>query len=92
MLKLKVFLRLLRLVLSIHSHRLNDFGMNVKKDSNPYNMHHKTFIVDGEIVITGSYNPTGAGSDKNDENVVVIYDKKLAGKYLEEFWKVWGEG
>ncbi len=73
-------------------HRLNDFGMNVKKDSNPYNMHHKTFIVDGEIVITGSYNPTGAGSDKNDENVVVIYDKKLAGKYLEEFWKVWGEG
>ena len=72
-------------------HRLNDFKMDVKKDSNSYNMHHKVFIVDGEIVITGSYNPTGAGSHKNDENVVVIYDKDIAKEYLEEFELVWGK-
>jgi len=71
-------------------HRLKGFGLDVKKDSNKYNMHHKVLIIDGEMVITGSYNPTGAGNYKNDENMLIIHDKSIASKFLEEFDRVWG--
>ncbi len=29
-------------------------GLDVRLDGNDRNMHHKVFIIDGEIVITGS--------------------------------------
>ncbi len=70
-------------------HRLNGFGLDVKKDKNKYNMHHKVFIIDNEIVITGSYNPTGSGNYKNDENLLIIHDKNIANKFLEEFNRVY---
>ncbi len=69
--------------------RLKDFGLDVKLDNNPYNMHHKVFIIDKKVVITGSYNPTGAGQYKNDENILIIYDKEIAQKFLEEFESLW---
>jgi phosphatidylserine/phosphatidylglycerophosphate/cardiolipin synthase-like enzyme len=54
-------------------------------------MHHKVFIIDGKTVITGSMNPTAGGNERNDENVLIIEDEGIAGLYLEEFEKVWGE-
>ena len=60
-------------------------GIDVVKDSNPNNMHHKVFIIDGSIVITGSYNPTGNGNKGNDENVLIIYSDDLAKKFENEF-------
>ena len=57
----------------------------VKKDTNPAVMHHKVFIIDNRTLITGSYNPTKAANTKNDENILVINDKKVVDKYLEEF-------
>lgn len=68
--------------------RLRDFGLDVKKDKNKAMMHHKTFIIDNEIVITGSYNPTESGNIRNDENLIIIHDKEIAKKYLEEFEKI----
>lgn len=59
--------------------------MNVKLDSNPNNMHHKVFIIDNTTVITGSMNPTKNGDTKNDENLIIIKDKIIAEKYLQEF-------
>ncbi|MBT4541177.1 hypothetical protein HOC35_06720 [Candidatus Woesearchaeota archaeon] len=53
-------------------------------------MHHKTFIIDDNIVITGSYNPSASGTGKNDENILIIYSEEVAGKYLEEFSYVYG--
>jgi len=70
-------------------HRLKDSGMEVKLDSNKYKLHHKVFIVDNETIITGSYNPTGSGDKKNDENILVIHDKNIAKKFLDEFERVW---
>ena len=58
-------------------------------DNNSYSMHHKVFIIDDKIVITGSYNPTKSGTSKNDENVLVIYSSEVAEKYLEEFGVVY---
>lgn len=72
--------------------RLKDFGLNVIKDKNKAIMHHKVFIIDNEIVITGSYNPTGSGNKRNDENIVIIHDKVIAGKFLEEFEKIYDKG
>ncbi|MFC1727925.1 phospholipase D-like domain-containing protein [Nanoarchaeota archaeon] len=60
-------------------------GVDVKLDSNKANMHHKVFIIDEEIVITGSFNPTMGGDTRNDENLVIIYDKEIAKNYINEF-------
>lgn len=70
--------------------RLKDFGLDVRLDTNSYTMHHKVFIIDNRTVITGSMNPTGAGNHKNDENILVIHDKKIASRYVEEFFRLYG--
>jgi phosphatidylserine/phosphatidylglycerophosphate/cardiolipin synthase-like enzyme len=44
-------------------------------------------IIDGETVITGSFNFTRAAEEKNAENLLVIRDKNLAAKYAEN-WEV----
>jgi len=44
-------------------------------------------IIDGETVITGSFNFTKQAEEKNAENLLVIRDKALAAKYIEN-WKV----
>jgi len=49
------------------------------------NMHHKVFIVDSSIVITGSYNPSASGDSRNDENVLIIYSSEIGGLFEEEF-------
>lgn len=65
--------------------KLNQTGMDVRIDKNPGMMHHKVFIIDNTTVITGSFNPSINGDTSNDENMVIIYDKSIARKYLEEF-------
>jgi len=69
--------------------RLKDFGLDVRVDNNSFSMHHKVFIIDNRTVITGSMNPTGAGDHKNDENILIIHDKKIAMKYVEEFLRLY---
>ncbi len=49
------------------------------------NIHNKVFIVDRSTVITGSYNPTRNGDERNDENILIIHDQQIAGKFLEEY-------
>ena len=60
-------------------------GINVNWDKNKYNMHHKVFIIDSSVVITGSMNPTKSGDTKNDENILIIYDEDVAEKFIDEF-------
>lgn len=68
---------------------LNFQGTDVLKDKNKKNMHHKVFIIDNETVITGSFNPTEGGDKRNDENVLIIKDKAIAKKFLDEFSRVY---
>ena len=70
--------------------RLKEFGMDVKKDSGKYKLHHKVFIIDNQTVITGSFNPTENGNKNNDENLLIIHDKVIASMYLDEFDSLWG--
>ncbi|MEW5896420.1 MAG: phospholipase D-like domain-containing protein [Nanoarchaeota archaeon] len=71
--------------------RLQHQGINVVKDGNKNNMHHKVFIIDEKTVITGSFNPTAGGDEKNDENVLIIEDKEIAKLFMKEFEYVWKE-
>jgi phosphatidylserine/phosphatidylglycerophosphate/cardiolipin synthase-like enzyme len=43
--------------------------------------HNKIIIVDGKVVITGSFNFTKAAEENNAENLLVIQDPALAAKY-----------
>lgn len=49
--------------------------------------HNKVMIIDGEVVITGSFNFTKAAEEDNAENLLVIRDNKLA----ELYRKNWNE-
>ncbi len=68
--------------------RLKDFGLSISLDNNSRMMHHKVFIIDNQTVITGSYNPTSAGTRKNDENMLIIHNKRIAKEFLNEFERV----
>jgi phosphatidylserine/phosphatidylglycerophosphate/cardiolipin synthase-like enzyme len=43
--------------------------------------HNKVIIIDGGIVITGSFNFTKAAEERNAENLLVIRDRQIAEKY-----------
>lgn len=60
-------------------------NITVKYDTNSYTMHEKLFIIDENIVLIGSYNPTNNANVNNDENVLRITNKELAKKFLGEF-------
>ena len=64
---------------------LKEAGVDVRLDGNPALMHHKFMIVDGELVVTGSYNWSTAAEDRNDENFVVIRDKAVVDRFTQEF-------
>ena len=64
-------------------------GAEVRKDSSGGVMHHKVFIIDNKTVITGSFNPSNNADKRNDENVLIIHDKDVALRYLEEFKYLW---
>ena len=42
--------------------------------------HNKVMIIDGETVITGSFNFTKAAEENNAENLLVFRDKKLVNR------------
>ncbi|MEK6968397.1 MAG: phospholipase D-like domain-containing protein [Nanoarchaeota archaeon] len=66
-------------------------GIDTRWDGNKGTMHHKVFIIDNETVITGSFNPSKNADDRNDENLLIIHDKKIALIYIDEFERVWSK-
>jgi len=72
--------------------RLRDFGINIKVDGNKNNMHHKFAIIDDKIVVFGSPNFSLSGFNRNDENMLIIYNENLALMFVREFDRLFGEG
>jgi len=60
-------------------------GADVRLDGNSYTFHHKVIIIDGETVITGSFNFSENAAESNDENLLIIHDPIVAAAYEEEF-------
>ena len=64
---------------------LYNSGIPVKIDAQHVIAHNKVMIIDGETVITGSFNFTKAAEENNAENLLVIRDKKLAERYIKNW-------
>jgi len=71
--------------------RLAQAGLDVWLDGSPGLMHHKVIVVDGELLITGSYNFSRSAEERNDENVLFIFSPELADQYRMEFERVLAE-
>ncbi len=79
-------------------HFLVGRGIEVKLDGShlsregkyPGIMHHKFSIIDGNVLITGSYNWTHSAENLNDENILIIKDaENIIKEYEKEFKKIW---
>ena len=66
---------------------LYNTGIPTKIDAKHAIAHNKVMIIDGETVITGSFNFTKAAEENNAENLLVINDKMLASLYTKN-WQV----
>lgn len=67
-------------------------GVPVRQDGNPGAFHHKVFVIDGRIVVTGSANFSKNADRFNDENVLIVANEDMAQAYLQEFDRRWAEG
>jgi phosphatidylserine/phosphatidylglycerophosphate/cardiolipin synthase-like enzyme len=56
-------------------------------DTNHAISHNKVMVIDGELVLTGSFNFTKAAQEKNAENLLIIRDPALAAQYTKN-WDV----
>jgi phosphatidylserine/phosphatidylglycerophosphate/cardiolipin synthase-like enzyme len=66
-------------------------GIDILPDGNSYMMHHKVIVIDNDVVVTGSYNFSSNAANDNDENVLILHSAEIAGQYLEEFERVYGQ-
>ncbi len=64
-------------------------GLDIRLDTNQNKMHHKVILIDGEIVVTGSYNFSRNAEEKNDENILILHSDEIAQKYLLEFERIY---
>ena len=62
-------------------------GIDTYIDSQHAIAHNKIIIIDGTTVLTGSFNFTRAADENNAENLLVIRDTEIAGKY-EQNWQL----
>lgn len=63
---------------------LSQAGIPTETDRKHPIAHSKVMVIDEEIVITGSFNFTRQ-AESNLENLLIIRDKVLAGKYIKNF-------
>ncbi len=71
--------------------KLKNAGIEIKKDTNSADMHNKVMIIDGIIVLTGSFNYSERGEERNNENLLVINSTTVATTYGQEFTEIWDE-
>lgn len=63
-------------------------GLEVYQDGNPYVMHHKVIVIDGQITIFGSFNFSANAARDNDENLLIVFDRAFARAFLDEVDRV----
>ena len=66
---------------------LRNSGIATFVDSRHSIAHNKIMVLDGETVITGSFNFTKAAESSDAENLLIIRDAEIAEKYARN----WGE-
>jgi len=71
--------------------KLKQNGIDIIEDKNKFKLHHKVLIIDESTTITGSYNFTKKANDKNAENIIILKEREITQKYLQEFYRVYRE-
>jgi len=66
-------------------------GIKLRMDCSHAHMHHKFAILDGLIIMNGSFNWTRSASKENRENVMVSNDKAFVAQFQKEFEHLWQE-
>lgn len=69
--------------------KLREAGIPVKIENYAGKVHSKSIIIDDKYIIAGSMNFSKSGENKNDENVVIIEDARLARYYKGFFEYLW---
>jgi phosphatidylserine/phosphatidylglycerophosphate/cardiolipin synthase-like enzyme len=64
-------------------------GLNVRLSHGAYEMHDKAAVIDGHIILTGSFNWTQDANYNNDENLLILSSQTLGAAYEQEFQVVW---
>jgi len=70
--------------------RLRAAGVSVRNDTNAGLMHDKVAVIDGYVVLTGSFNWTASAEEDNNENLIVVRSAGLAAAYEQQFQRIWG--
>lgn len=68
---------------------LKTAGIPLKIDTSTGHMHHKFAIIDGKVLVNGSYNWTRSAEKYNYENIVVSRELPLIQQFQKEFAKMW---
>jgi len=69
--------------------KLQSIGALVRNDTNSGRMHHKTAVIDGYVILTGSFNWSAAAEERNNENMMILRSEDLAHVFEEAFQTIW---
>jgi len=68
---------------------LRKSGIPLKTENYAGKLHSKMIVIDDEYLITGSMNFSNSGENKNDENLLIIKDSKIAKLHKDFFLYLW---
>jgi len=71
--------------------RFERSGVPTRVDRSPFHMHHKFAILDGETLLTGSYNWTRGAARDNEENLIVTTDPRFIAPFVDTFDRLWAK-
>jgi phospholipase D len=64
---------------------MQDAGIEVSIDKVSGIAHNKVIIIDLRLLVTGSYNFTKSAESRNTENIIIVNDKQIAERYLQNW-------
>lgn len=71
--------------------KLASHGIPVRVDPTPAHMHNKFAVVDGNVLISGSYNWTKGARRDNNENIIITNSGDAVSSFSQEFNKLWNQ-
>ena len=72
--------------------RLGLEGVPATTDNNKIaHMHNKYCLIDGELLVTGSFNWTSQAVSTNQENLIIVHDAEFVKEYQANFEELWSQ-
>jgi phosphatidylserine/phosphatidylglycerophosphate/cardiolipin synthase-like enzyme len=71
---------------------LTDAGVSMRLDGAHAISHNKVIVIDGKVLVTGSFNFTNSAETRNAENVLILRGAALAQTYRDNWQTHWAHG